>query len=82
MKKRQLRWRLIVAIQRSYCSKLAASRLYQALAQQEPCQSDREILLMLAKKSERSAIRYAVRLLRLSGALPCDADKRRCTIGG
>lgn len=62
---RTLRLLLRATLWRTYSRKLAAARIYDALAQREPRKSHREILLMLARNSERSAARYAKCLQRL-----------------
>ena len=80
MNKQTLKPSLITAFQRSYRLKWAVSRIYWALAEREPGESQRKVLQMLALKSDRSAVCYAIRLHRLGGTLPSNADSRRARL--
>ena len=69
-----LRWFLSIAFQRTYQRERFISQVYRGLAEREQCKFQQQLLQVLAKKSERSANRYAVRLLRLSAHLPLDKN--------
>ncbi len=74
MDKPTLRWFLSIAFQRTFQRERFVSQVYWRLAEREQCEFHRQFLQVLAKKSERSANRYAVRLLRLSARLPLDKN--------
>lgn len=76
MNKQTLKPFLIAAFQRSYRLKWVVARVYWALAEREPGKNQQEMLQMLALKAERTAVCYAVRLHRLGGTLPSNADLR------
>lgn len=74
MDKDILRSLLCFRLQRSYRRKRSAFRLYQALAEREALAYRRELLLILARNAEKSAITYAIRLLHLNVMVPQDLD--------
>jgi hypothetical protein len=74
MTQEMLKRDLIKVFQRSYRRMWAASRLYWELSKCESEQIQQEILQMMALKSERSAVRSAVRLSRLGGKRPLNRD--------
>ncbi|MEH1965398.1 hypothetical protein [Nostoc sp.] len=65
---------LCFRLQRSYRHKRSAFRLYQALAEREALAYRRELLLILARNAEKSAITHAIRLLHLNVTVPQDLD--------
>lgn len=74
MDKPTLRWFLSIAFQRTYQRERFISQVYWRLTEREQCEFQQQFLQVLAKKSERSANRYAVRLLRFSARLPLEKN--------
>ena len=65
---------LILAFQESCRNSRFAAQIYLLLSESETREFTREILLMLAKNSQRSAADYATRLLRLGESVPPEVE--------
>lgn len=74
MKKIILRRLLCFGLQRSYRHQRDAFRLYQTLAKRETLAYRRELLLILARKAERTAANHKIRLLHLNVIVPHQLD--------